>query len=255
MFVFDRFFSIMSFPSGVLLLVGILVGGGSMPDARAQGPAIQQDKTAAPIVVDDFERYEVGEPPGQWVRVDSKDKARPAASAIGDGERFSVIEQEGDQFVRLYTSGEYIRFSQRNGREFRWNLRTHPRLKWRWRALELPEKASEKGQNDTGGAVYVTFGKDWLGRPKSIKYTYSSSLPVGTVVSFGPLKVIVVDSAVEPRQGAWQTVQRNVVNDYRQVFGEKPPRRPVSITISGDSDSTNDVSKVDIDDIKLLPVR
>jgi hypothetical protein len=35
--------------------------------------------------------------------------------------------------VRLYTNNEYIRFSQRNGKEFQWDLRDHPRLRWRWR--------------------------------------------------------------------------------------------------------------------------
>jgi Protein of unknown function (DUF3047). len=101
----------------------------------------------------------------------------------------------------------------------------------------------------------VTFGSDWLGRPKSIKYTYSSSLPVGTTVSFGPLKVIVVDSAREPRAGEWETVQRRIRDDYRQVFGGSPPDRPVSITLWSDSDTTGDEAVVDIDDLELLPPR
>lgn len=204
-------------------------------------------------LVTDFEEYEEGAIPDEWVRVISKNEIRPAENAIDSGERFEVLEEKGNKFVRLYTNGEYIRFSKRNGTEFEWDLRTHPRLQWRWRALTLPEGASEKGENDTGGAIYVTFGKDWLGRPKSIKYTYSSSLPVGTVVSFGPLKVIVADSAQEPGMRTWKTRTQHVVNDYKQVFGEEPPDRPVSITISGDSDTTGDESKVDIDDITLLP--
>ena len=254
MFSFEHF-SIAPLQLGAMLLAMTLLGGGASPETWAQGGAHQNAPSAGPITVDDFERYDAGEPPDQWVRVNSETEVRSAEQAIGDGEEFAVVEQDGDQFVRLYTQGEYIRFSQRTGKEFEWNLNTHPRLAWRWRALELPEGASEKGTNDTGGAVYVTFGKDWLGRPKSIKYTYSSSLPVGTVVSFGSLTVIVANSAVEPHQGAWQSVQRDVASDYRQVFGEKPPRRPVSITISGDSDSTNGVSKVDIDDIRLLPAQ
>lgn len=211
--------------------------------------AVGQDRK----VVDDFESYDVGVVPDNWVRVESKDDVRPAAQALQSGESFEVLKEEGNQFVRMYTDGEYIRFSQRNGYEFDWNVRDHPRLSWRWRAHTLPEGASEKGENDTGGAVYVTFGSDWLGRPKSIKYTYSSSLPVGTVVSFGPMKVIVADSAREPRLGQWKTQTRNVISDYRQVFGGDPPKRPVSITVSGDSDTTGDESKVDIDDIVLLP--
>jgi hypothetical protein len=228
-----------------VVVLTLLGSGGGDVHVRAQTSRI----------VDNFEQYEVGETPNEWVRVDSDKRVRTAENALEPGERFEVLEEGGTQFARLYTNNEYVRFSKRNGKEFDWNLTTHPRLQWRWRALELPEGASEKGKNDTGGAVYVTFGKDWLGRPKSIKYTYSSSLPVGTVVSFGPLKVIVVDSAAEPRQGTWQTVQRNVVNDYRQVFGGDPPNRPVSITISGDSDTTGSTSKVDINDIKLLPPR
>jgi hypothetical protein len=73
------------------------------------------------------------------------------------------------------------------------------------------------------------------------------------VVSFGPLKVIVANSAVEPRTGEWKTQQRNVVSDYRQVFGDTPPDEPAAITIWSDSDTTGDTAKVDFDDIKLLP--
>ncbi len=206
-------------------------------------------------IVDDFEQYDTGEPPSRWVRVDGRDEVRSVSESLEDGERFEILTENGNQFIRLYTKGEYIRFSLRNGNEFDWNLNEHPRLQWRWRALRLPQGASEKDKNDTGGSVYVTFGTDWLGRPKSIKYTYSSSLPVGTTISFGPLKVIVVESAQEPRTGNWKTETRHVANDYRQVFGDDPPDKPVSITLSGDSDTTGDESKVDVDDITLLPSR
>lgn len=232
------------------IATGFLLGGLGSLNAHAQ-----EGTAFSTRVVDDFERYEVNSIPNRWLRVESRNEVRPAEDAIESGERFEILEEDDNQFVRLYTNGEYIRFSLRNGKEFDWNLDTHPRLQWRWRALALPAGASEKGDNDTGGAIYVTFGKDWLGRPKSIKYTYSSSLPVGTVVSFGPLKVIVTDSKREPRMEKWKRKTRYVINDYKQVFGEDPPNRPVSITISGDSDTTGDESKVDIDDIKLLPGR
>jgi len=229
---------------GVLLL-GVLGGIGWSTEANAQ--------TAR--VIEDFEQYEEGVVPENWVRVNSQDDVRPVKEALDEGEAFEVRTENGNQFVRLYTNDEYIRFSMRNGKEFDSNLKEHPRLKWRWRALKLPKGASEKDENDTGGAVYVTFGTDWLGRPKSIKYTYSSTLPVGTVVSFGPLKVIVTQSGREPQTSSWKTEQRHVINDYKQVFGDDPPDRPVSITLSGDSDTTHDASKVDIDDIVLLPPR
>ncbi|WP_262504726.1 DUF3047 domain-containing protein [Salinibacter ruber] len=55
--------------------------------------------------------------------------------------------------------------------------------------------------------------------------------------------------------GEWETVQRRIRDDYRQVFGEDPPDRPVSITLWSDSDTTGDEAKVDVDDIELLPPR
>jgi len=216
---------------------------------------IAQSASPGAIIIDDFENDAPGDFPGGWVFVDEDETIRSYEETRDDGEVMEVREEDGNHFVRLITRGEALRYTKRNGVDFEWNLKDHPRLKWRWRAQKLPEGASEKGQNDTGGAVYVTFGSDWLGRPKSIKYTYSSSLPVGTTVSFGPLKVIVVDSAREPRAGEWETVQRRIRDDYRQVFGGSPPDRPVSITLWSDSDTTGDEAVVDIDDLELLPPR
>lgn len=232
-----------------LLLGVLLMVGGAVPSP--------EDSAADTILVDHFESDTVGEPPNQWEYVSSEKEVLPPREVLEEGgdEQFYVAEENGNQFVRAVTKGEALRFTVQNGHDIDWNLQSHPRLQWRWRAHTLPEGASEKGKNDTGAAVYVTFGKDWLGRPKSIKYTYSSSLPVGTVVSFGPLKVIVIDSAQEPRLGEWKTIQRNVVQDYRQVFGGSPPDRPVSITLWSDSDTTGDESKADFDDIKLIPSR
>jgi len=237
-----------------LLVASIVLGGiavGASPVSVAQDAV--SGGGPSNIVVDRFDEQEVGEPPDGWVFVKSKNEVLSYEEARESGETMVVKEEDGDHFVRLQTENEAFRYSKRNGVDFEWNFNTHPRISWQWRALHLPEGASEKGQNDTGGAIYVTFGTDWLGRPKSIKYTYSSALPVGTVVDFGNLYVIVVDSAREPRMGEWQEVTRNVRQDYRQVFGGSPPDRPVSITLWSDSDTTGDWARVDVDDIVIRP--
>src|SRR5690625_7612951 len=109
----------------------------------------------------------------------------------------------------------------------------------------LTDCANEASNNDTGAAVYVTFDTDWLGRPRSIKYTYSSTLPVGTVVRFGPLRVIVTDTGADGI-GDWRQVDRDVVRDYQQVFGGDPPDRPLSITLWRDSDGTTPSAQADL---------
>jgi hypothetical protein len=234
-----------AYPLSAILLGAVLLLGGP-PDALPPDSVERK-------LVDGFESDDVGTPPSQWRYVSKNKEVLSIASVLEKGERFFVAAENENQFVRAVTRDEALRFTVRNGHEIDWNVQSHPRIQWRWRAHHLPEGASEKGKNDVGAALYVTFGTDWLGRPKSIKYTYSSALPVGTVVSFGPLKVIVVDSLREPRTGAWKTVQRDVRADYHQVFGGEPPARPLSITLWSDSDTTDDWSKVDFDDIELLP--
>ena len=242
----------------LLMLLAGLSGSGVVVGYAQKASPQRADTTSgpsplSPIVVDDFESYETGRFPEDWVYVSSDKEILSPEEVREPGESITVRSENDNQFLHVNVKNEAIRYSQLNGKDFDWSLREHPRIQWRWRAHHLPEGASEKGKNDTGAALYVTFGSDWLGRPKSIKYTYSSSLPVGTVVSFGPLKVLVVDSKREPHTGEWKTVQRSLRSDYRQIFGEDPPNRPVSITFWSDSDTTGDYASVDFDDIELLP--
>lgn len=231
-------------------ILSVVVAAGASPLAAQPGG---DNSPSAPLVIDDFESYSPGTFPDEWVFVKRDKSTIPYSEAREPGETVEVRSKDGNQYLAVETNNEALRYTQRNGKEFDWTLDRRPRIAWRWRAKTLPAGASERGENDTGGALYVTFGSDWLGRPKSIKYTYSSSLPVGTVVSFGPLKVIVVDSAREPRMGEWKTVMRDIPSDYRQVFGEDPPNRPLSITFWSDSDTTGDSAEVHFDDIRFLP--
>lgn len=202
------------------------------------------------VMVDDFQGDAVGKAPSRWRFFSSKNRTfEPLRDYMNDKERFYVVEEGGNRFLRGYTQGEAQRISV-DARALGWDLGDQPVLSWRWRARKLPVGASEDGKNDTGGAVLVTFDKtDWLGRPYSIKYTYSSSLPAGTTVSFGNLKVIVAASGTDGF-GTWKSVRRNVDDDYRRAFGGTPPP-PVSITLWSDSDDTKSTAEVDFDDIAV----
>jgi hypothetical protein len=231
----------------VVSLLGLLLCLGTAFVSPGQSPSRRR------IVVDDFEADRAGAYPRRWQYVSKSQKTVvPLDRLMNDQERFYVVAEGDNKYLRAYTRAQAQRITLLNGQGgYRWDLRTHPRLAWKWRALQLPEGASERNVNDTGAALYATFEADWLGRPKSIKYTYSSTLPVGTVVGFGRLKVIVVASARDGI-GRWIAIERDVAADYRDVFGDDPPHRPVSITLWSDSDNTRDVAEVDFDDIVLL---
>jgi Protein of unknown function (DUF3047). len=165
-----------------------------------------------------------------------------------------VQEEDENQFVRVHTEGTSFRIVRSRKKDLNWDVQKRPYLQWSWRAKALPEGGNEKRDqtNDTGGALYVTFDTDWLGRPKSIKYTYSSTLPVGTTVDYGPLQVLVVASKEDQGLDKWITHDRNVVEDYKRLFGSNPDSTPLSITMWSDSDTLNDTATIDFDDLMLL---
>ena len=228
------------------LLIGAQVlAGAAWPAAAAAG--------SGRILIDDFESYRGGDLPA-W-RIGRRNLPY-GPRFIDEDEYFVVREEGGRRFLRGFTRGEAIWISLPNGEGYDWDLATHPRLRWDWRVHQLPKGAREdrKSRNDAGAAVYVIFSRDWKGRTKGLKYTYSSSLPPGTLAEYGPLKVLVVASGLGQR-GAWQSVERDVAADYRRAFGKAPPDRPVTIAVWSDSDSTKESAEVDFDNLLLLPAR
>ncbi len=225
-------------------------------------PAAAQGDGPAPAhracsVIEDFEAYEVGEAPYLW---DTNKGSRliPADRRTMDPGRNVVTIQvaHGNKFVRMQMNDYAYRLIKRSGGDFDWNADVCPVLSWRWRVSAFPKGGNEtmSGTNDVAAAVYVTFGRDWIGRPISIKYTFSSTLPVGAVVDYGPLQVLVVRSAADGSPGEWDTIERDVVADYKRLFGESPDTyRPVAITLFSDADDIPGAAAlVDFDDLQTF---
>lgn len=234
------------------LMVGLsvlLLGAVGVP-----GEALAQAAEAS-IVVEDFEDYASGVPPYHWKRPHRKSRSLLDLPRVleRDDDYFEVVEEGGSKRARAYTNNESVQVVRLNGDGYQWDLSTHPRLAWQWRAKRLPEGAREDKSkyNDAGAAVYVTFdSRDWLRRPRSIKYTYSSTLPVGTTARYGALRVIVVASGADGI-GDWVRIERDVAADFERLF-KKKPAKPGLIMLWGDSDNTSSVSEVYFDDIELL---
>lgn len=239
-------------------LVLLTIGLGLALSGHAQSPA----SGCAPFppglyckLLADFESDSLGTPPSGWYTSKKRDLVPLTRSdAMGANRNVYVRQEQGNRFARIYTNDYGFRVVRSHKHGLGWNLGKRPYLRWRWRATALPEGANESlsGRNDTGGALYVTFDIDWLGRPKSIKYTYSSALPVGTTVDFGSLKVLVVASKPEQGLGQWLTHERNVVDDYKRLFGEAPDQTPLAVAMWSDSDSMNGVGTIDFDDLVML---
>ncbi len=206
------------------------------------------------ILLEDFESYPVGGVPTRWKTNKDRSLIPITPELMIERENSFVRQEAGNRFVRIATIDQAFRLTLSNGEQYDWDVRENSRIRWDWRAMELPEGAREdkRNSNDTGAAFYVTFSTDWLGRPRSIKYTYSSTLPVGSTASYGVLKVLVVASAPENGTGEWMTIERDVVEDYKMLFGKSPANRPEMIMLWSDSDTKNSTAVADFDNIILL---
>ncbi len=189
-------------------------------EPAAMVPAAQVD-----LALETFAQARVGQPPPGW-------KARKGDIA----DVYVVREENGRKFLHADAKGVVVLI----GKEARYDVKQYPILTWQWRITKLPRGADErkKETGDSAAGVYVIFG-GWP-IPKSIKYVWSSTLPVGTRTDSpfaSQTKIIVVESGAAKR-GQWVAQRANVLQDYRSIFGEDPPKTR-GIGILSDADSTN----------------
>ena len=250
-------FSCAAAAAGLLLLSFVPV---TAPAAQNDG-AVTPPPSNACFQIDDFEGYQAGDTPSDWRTNKGRNLVPADQQTMTDGHQYRIQSEGGNTFVRATMKNYAYRLIKLSGKHFpKWNTSDCPVLAWRWRVNDYPEGADETDEdnNDMAAAVYVTFGRDWLGRPKSIKYTYSSTQPVGTTASYGPLKVLVVASAADGSPvGEWMSRRRNVVEDYKNLFGEAPEDdTPVGIQLFSDADGGSSRTAVaDFDDVRTLEGR
>jgi hypothetical protein len=245
----------MSLRAALLIFLSLSLGlpGSAQSPSRTGCDEIPNESNCKLLA--DFESYTPGDPPTEWRDTRDRDLVRLSAEGVmNDRKNVYVRREDGNQFARIHTDAKALRVVMTKKNGLNWDLDKRPILRWTWRAKALPEGANEKDsdRNDTGGALYVTLGTDWLGRPKSIKYTYSSTLPVGTTVDYGVLQVLVVASKPEDGLDEWIVHERNVVEDYKRLFDESPDERPHAVMMWSDSNTMNSVGTIDFDNLMFL---
>lgn len=209
------------------------------------------------VLIENFENEEVGTLPSRWYNRDG-DFVLTTLSEEKRSLYQYQIKEEGDNKY-LHYKGKIVKHLNFPLLNKNVNIYETPILRWRWRAIDLPKGGDESSSNKNDAVlnVYVVFDfKKILFKkvPRSIRYTWSSTLDVGTNTSklFGNQQILVLESGKE-NIGQWKTFERNIVNDYKELFGEKPPQKPIALLLLSEGDSTNDISIGDVDDIYLMP--
>jgi hypothetical protein len=128
-------------------------------------------------------------------------------------------------------------------------------LRWKWKVKEpLPGNGLEKTKagDDYSARMYVVFPGFFFWQTKAINYVWAGRLP--REESFpNPYTrnamMVVVESGAD-KAGTWVTEQRDILSDYRRLFGGEP-RKLGAIAIMTDSDNTGGSATAWYGDITL----
>jgi hypothetical protein len=132
------------------------------------------------------------------------------------------------------------------------------RLKWRWRARELPRGGDEcrDGKGDSAAVVYVTWKRAL--RYYTLKYVWSSVGKRGAVCDQKRNPFVAQDTVILESGGPsedWKPVNLELYREYRQHFEGGNPSAEVpalfGIGLMSDGDQTQSPSSADFSDFTL----
>ncbi|MFD2533394.1 DUF3047 domain-containing protein [Gracilimonas halophila] len=209
------------------------------------------------FVIENFEDETIDSLPKGWYNMRGEAQPYTYTGENRAAYKYSIQEEDGNKFLRYEgVIAKHLNFPLIDKEGV--NIKETPILSWKWRVYDIPEGGNEdsKDRNDVAVSIYVVFEMNRVALikkvPRSIRYTWSSTLSEGAQYSklFGNQRIIVVESGKE-NLGEWITFERNIVQDYKDLFGGNPPSQPIAILILSDGDDTRSYIKADYDDIIL----
>lgn len=137
----------------------------------------------------------------------------------------------------------------------RFNPTEWPWLEWRWKIDGVVENgdARIKEGDDYAARVYVIF-PHWLPiRTRSINYIWANRLPRESVQAntFTANAMMLALQSGNEESGKWVVERRNLVDDYRRLFGEDPPDEAL-VAVMTDTDQTKESAQAWYDEIRLV---
>jgi hypothetical protein len=187
--------------------------------------------------------------PGEEIIILDKHKTTALAEwnkpvLFGKG-HWEVVDDSGEQVIKLRTESSSFALEK----SITVDLNRTPYLEWEWKGTVLPAGGNFESPeaDDQAAQLLVVFPKAFFERRKVISYIWDPTAAKGTVAAgAGPVylnvKAIVVESGYS-QLGKWLLEKRNVVDDFRAVFGEIP-ERAVAIRLQINSQHTKSDAEV-----------
>jgi hypothetical protein len=110
--------------------------------------------------------------------------------------------------------------------------------------------------DDYAARVYVVFPGRFFWQMRALNYIWANKLPKGEFVpnAFTSNAMMIAVESGPAKTGQWVTEERDILTDYRRVFGEDPPEAG-AIAIMTDTDNTGTEATAWYNDIILSTSR
>ncbi len=196
------------------------------------------------IVLEDFEATASGDLPNGWTWKSKDDEKNKPYEVVAD--------DSGNHYLAARDQGESVIM----GKDIKWNIKKYPYISFRWRGLRLPEGGDERFNRsvDSAAGVYFVYKKKLGLIPVSVKFVWSTTLPVGAAMQrsgVGRPWMVIAESG-EDNLGQWHTYTFNLYEAYKKTFGGTPPDKPIGVGVLSDANSTKSSAHADYDDIRAL---
>ena len=203
-------------------LIGALLGALALAvPASAQNTVVIEDWSGAPVGAH-------GIPPG-W-------RGQNWGSPKYD---FTIVTEDTKKALRLRSEDD----SSTTSKEIKLDAKQYPVLQWRWKVTVLPKggDARRKETDDEAAQLYVTFPRfPSAVRSRIIGYIWDTTAPAGSTFPSQKVNTVtfVVVRSGEADTGKWLTESRNVLEDYKRIYGEDPGESVGAVSISINSQNT-----------------
>ena len=164
---------------------------------------------------------------------------------------YRIVEEEGRKvlFAKSENSASGLIF------DTSFDPQEFPILSWRWKVRDTISKGDSRSKagDDYAARIYVVFPHWFFPKTKTLNYIWANQLPKNSsqlsVYTSNDMMIAVESGSA--KAGEWVTVQRNLLDDYRQAFGEEPAKVG-AIAIMTDTDNTGETAEAWYGDIKAL---
>ena len=157
---------------------------------------------------------------------------------------FRIVTESGRKAIHLKSAGDSSTISK----EVKVDVKTSPILQWSWRVVALPKggNACKSATDDEAAQIYVTFPRfPTAVRSRIVSYIWDTTQPVGTTCKSqktGLVTYVVVRSGTADLN-KWLTESRNVLEDFKKIYGEAPGEDAGAISLGVDSNDTNSTAE------------